>query len=148
MSNSEHKDYLLFIAQDTLQEIRESKKDQRSIAYNFVIVAGVLFGLFETLKSKFNVQIPSEILKFFIAVFALVTVYFIIRFQISLANFRKRITKIWSDEGFEFAFKGEILKYENDCKEQYYSFWNNFFGFTFVYILLVFLVAGIVFVLL
>jgi hypothetical protein len=148
MSNSEHKDYLLFIAQDTLQEIRESKKDQRSIAYNFVIVAGVLFGLFETLKSKFGVQVPSEILKTFIAVFALITVYFIIRFQLNLANFRKRITKIWADEGFKFAFEGEILKYENDCKEQYYSFWNNFFGFTFVYILLVFLIAGIVFVLL
>ena len=148
MSNSEHKDYLLFIAQDTLQEIRESKKDQRAIAYNFIIIVGVLFGLFETLKIKFGVQIPSYILKFFIAGFAIVTVYFIIRFQMNLVQSRKRITKIWDDKGFEFAFKNEVLKYKNDSREQYYSFWNNFFSVAFVYIVLVFLTATIVFVLL
>jgi len=148
MSNGEHKDYLLFIAQDTLQEIRESKKAQQAIAYNFIIIVGVLFGLLETLKSKFYVQISGSILKSFIAVFAIVTVYFIIRFQRNLAQFRKRITKIWDDKGFEFAFQNETLKYKNDSSKQYYSFWNNFFGFTFVYIVLVILTATIVFVLL
>jgi len=148
MSNSEHKDYLLFIAQDTLQEIRESKKDQRAITYNFIIIAGVLFGIFETLKSKFGVQISGACLKIFMAVFAIVTIYFIIRFQISLSQFRKRITRIWDDKGFKFAFENEILKYKNDCKKQYHSFWNHFFDFTFVYIVLVFLTTATVFMLL
>ena len=141
MSNSKNKDYLLFIAKDTLQEIRENRKDQRAITYNFIIIVGVLFGFFSTLKTKFDIQIYVAILKFIIAAFGIFTVYFIIMSQRSLSQFRKRMTKIWDDKGFSFAFENDILKYKNDCKEQYFSFWNHFFGFTFAYILIVLLVT-------
>ena len=140
-ANLENKDNLLFIAQDTLNEIRENKKDQRATTYDFIIIIGILFGLFETLKSKFGVQIPNIVLKLFAVAFGGVTIYLLIRFQITLSQYRKRISKIWDDESFEFAFKKEILKYKNDCKSQYYSFWNNFFSFTFVYIILVALIT-------
>lgn len=92
-----HKDNLLFIAQDTLQEIRENKKDQRSITYNFIIITGILFGLFETLKSKFNVPIPNInlLLKFIVIAFGALTVYLLIRFQTDLSQYRKRMTAIW-----------------------------------------------------
>jgi hypothetical protein len=149
-TNMEHKDNLLFIAQDTLQEIRENKKDQRSMTYNFIIITGILFGLFETLKNKFNVQIPNInlLLKFIVIVFGELTVYLLIRFQTTLSQYRKRMTTIWDDESFKFAFEKEILKYKNDCKAQYYSFWNNFFGFTFLYITLVVFITVLICVLL
>ncbi len=149
-TNIGHKDNLLFIAQDTLQEIRENKKDQRSITYNFIIITGILFGLFETLKSKFNVQIPNInlLLKFIVIAFGALTVYLLIRFQIALSQYRKRMTAIWDDESFKFAFDKGILKYKNDSKAQYYSFWYNFWGFTFLYILLVAFIVVLIFVLL
>jgi hypothetical protein len=146
--NLENKDNLLFIAQDTLNEIRENKKDQRATTYNFIIITGILFGLFETLKSKFGVQIPNVVLKLFVLAFGGVTVYLLIRFQITLSQYRKRISIIWDERSFEFAFKKEILKYKNNCKAQYYSFWNNFFSFTFVYIMLVALITLLICVLL
>lgn len=149
-TNIGHKDNLLFIAQDTLQEIRENKKDQRSITYNFIIITGILFGLFETLKSKFNVQIPNInlLLKFIVIAFGALTVYLLIRFQITLSQYRKRMTAMWDDESFKFAFDKGILKYKNDSKAQYYSFWYNFWGFTFLYILLVAFIVVLIFVLL
>lgn len=149
-TNIGHKDNLLFIAQDTLQEIRENKKDQRSITYNFIIITGILFGLFETLKSKFNVQIPNInlLLKFIVIAFGALTVYLLIRFQIALSQYRKRMTAIWDDESFKFASDKGILKYKNDSKAQYYSFWYNFWGFTFLYILLVAFIVVLIFVLL
>jgi hypothetical protein len=147
-NNEEYKDNLLFIAQDTLHEIRENKKDQRATTYNFIIITGILFGLFETLKSKFGVQIPTIILKLFVVAFAVLTIYLLIRFQFTLSQFRKRITKIWDDKSFEFAFEKDILKYKTDCKAQYYSFWNNFFGFTLTYIIFVALITLLICVLL
>jgi hypothetical protein len=117
-----YKDNLLFIAQDTLHEIRENKKDQRGTTYNFIIITGILFGLFETLKNKFGVKIPTIILKIFVMAFAGLTVYLLIRFQCTLSKYRKRISKIWDDKSFKFAFKKGILRYKNDCKAQYYSF--------------------------
>lgn len=147
--NMEHKDNLLFIAQNTLHEIRENKKDQRTTTYNFIIITGIIFGLFETLRNKFNVQVPNIniLLKFIIIAFGIVTIYLLIRFQIALSQYRKRITAIWDDDSFKFAFEKEILKYKNNCKAQYYSFWNNFFGYTFVYIILVALITLLVCVL-
>ena len=146
----EPKHNLLFIAQDTLQEIRENKKDQRNITYNFIIITGILIGLFETLKSKFGVQIPylNHLLKFAVIALGILTAYLVLRFQITLSQHRKRITTIWDDESFKFAFEKGILKYKSDCKAQYYSFWNNFWGFTFLYILLVAIIMVLIFVLL
>ncbi len=139
---------LLFIAQDTLQEIRENKKDQRSTTYNFLVLTGALFGLFEVLKTKFGVQLPILVLKFIISGLAVLTTYLLIRFQLTLSQYRKRMTIIWEDESFNFAFDNEILKYKKDCKAAYYSFWNNFWGFTFLYILLVVFIGGLIIVLL
>lgn len=134
---------LLFIAQDTLHEIREKKKDQQTITFNFVVITGVLIGLFEALKSKFNVQSPniSIFLKLVIVAYGSLTTYLLIRFQSTLSNYRKRISTIWDDKSFEFAFEKGILKYKYDCKTLYHSFWNNFFGYTFLYILLVVLIT-------
>ena len=142
--NVENKDNLLFIAQDTLHEIRENKKDQRTTTYNFIIITGIFFGLFEALKYKFNVQIGNVVLKLLIVAFAGLTVYLLIRFQITLSQYRKRITKIWDDESFKFAFEKEILKYKNDCKANYYSFWKNFFTFPFIYIMFVILITFLI----
>jgi hypothetical protein len=141
---------LLFIAQDTLQEIRENKKDQRNITYNFIIITGILIGLFETLKSKFGVQIPylNHLLKLAVFVLGIFTAYLLARFQISLSQYRKRMTTIWDDESFKFAFEKGILEYKNDCKAQYYSRWNNFWGFTFLYMLLIGIIVVLIFVLL
>ena len=148
MSNGEHKDYLLFIAQDTLQEIRENKKDQRTTMYNFIIITGILFGLFEALKYKFHVQIHNVVLKLLVSALAGLTVHLLISFQRTLSKSRKRITKIWDDESFKFAFEKEILKYENDCKANYYSFRHNFLEFTFIYIMFVVLITVLVWFLL
>lgn len=49
---------------------------------------------------------------------------------------------------FKFAFDKGILKYKNDSKAKYYSFRNNFWGFTFLYILLVTFIVVLTFVLL
>ncbi len=120
------------------------------MTYNFIIITGILFGLFETLKNKFNVQIPNInlLLKFIVIAFGVLTVYLLIRFQITLSQYRKRMTTIWDDESFKFAFEKEILKYKKDCKAQYYSFWKNFFGFTFLYITLVIFITVLICVLL
>jgi hypothetical protein len=141
--NTNYNANLLFIAQDTLQEIREKKKDQQAITLNFVVITGVLIGLFEVLKSKFNVQSPniSIFLKIVIIAYGSLTTYLLIRFQHTLSNYRKRISAIWDDKSFKFAFKMGTLKYKYECKELYYSFWNNFWGYTFLYILLVVLIT-------
>lgn len=141
MSEDEHKDYLLFIAQDTLQEIRENKKDQRAIAFNFILISGAIFGLFEVLKSKFNIQISHTAVKLPLVFFGAFTMYLIVRLQISLSQYRQRITKIWDDQRFKFAFRKDILKYKNDSKKQYYSFWHNFWDFTLLYIAIVTIVT-------
>lgn len=144
MSNDEHKDYLLFIAQDTLQEIRDSKKDQRTITFNYIVIAGVLFGVFGTLKIKFGIQGYGNYFKFIIAALAAFTIYFINDFQRKLIYYRRRLAKIWNDKGFIFAFDNEILKYKNSNDEKYYSYWRGFFAYTLVYIMIVFLVALVV----
>ncbi len=140
----DHKDYLLFIAQDTLQEIRENKKDQRAIAFNFILITGALFGLFEIIKSKFNPQLSLLVPKLLASSFSVLTIYLLIKLQCSLSRYRKRITKIWDDQRFKFAFQKKILEYENDCKEQYYSFSHHFWDFTFPYIIIVALVTLVV----
>jgi len=144
MSDDDHKDYLLFIAQDTLQEIRENKKDQRTIAFNFILITGALFGLFEIIKTKVNPQLSQVVLKLLVSSFAATTIYLIIKLQGSLSHYRKRISKIWDAQGFKFAFQKKILRYKNDCKEQYFSFWHHFWDFTFLYIVIVALVALLV----
>ena len=142
----EHKDQLLFIAQDTLQEIRDNKNNQRTTTYNFIIVTGILLGVFETLKNKFNVQSPNInlLLKSVIIAYGSFTVYLVIRFQKTLTEFRERMTTIWDDQSFKFAFDKGILKYRNDCKTQYYSFWNSFWGFTFLYVIMIVLIEALV----
>lgn len=141
---------LLFIAQDTLQEIRENKKDQRNTTYNFIIITGILIGLFETLKREFGLQFPyfNLLLKFAIVALGILTVYLLLRFQFTLSQYRKRMTIIWDDESFKFAFEKGILQYKDDCKARYYSFWSNFWDFTFLYILLVTIIVVLIFVLL
>jgi len=148
MSSDNYKDYLLFIAQDTLQEIRENKKDQRGITFSFILIIGALFALFEILKSRFSVEIPHWVVKLFVAAVASLTIYLLIKLQFGLSQYRKRITKIWDDKSFEFAFEKKILGYKNDSKEQYYSFWHHFFDFTLLYIVTVTLVALLVILLL
>lgn len=144
MPNDDYKDYLLFIAQDTLQEIRENKKDQRGITFNFMLVIAALFAVFEILKIRFNVQIPHVIIKSLMTLYGVFTIYLLIKLQIGLSQYRRRITRIWDEKSFEFAFEKEILRYKKDCKEQYYSFWHNFADFTLVYIIIVVLIALLV----
>ena len=147
MSNSEHKDYLLFIAQDTVQEIRDTKKNQRDVAYSYFIIVGVLFGLFGTLKSRFGIQTDSCFVKVSICIGLVVlmgvTNYLIYTYEQNIKEFRKRITKIWADGGFRFAWDARILKYKKQDKKRYYSFRNGFYRYAFVYMVLVFLVCVI-----
>jgi len=109
MSSNDHFESLLFIGHDTLNEIRENKKHQRDITYQFVFIIVALFGLAEVLKSILNISIPHLAFKIIILIYGSSTIYFLIRLQNTLAYFRKRILKIWDENTFKFAFDKKIF---------------------------------------
>ncbi len=144
MANNENREYLLFIAQDTLEEIRESKKSQRDVAFNFIVISGVILGLNQVLKIRDLPQISHTVMTLIQALFGGFSIYLLIRFQGSLSKARRRISIIYDDQDFSFAFERGILKYPKKGKKRYSSFWNNFWDYTLAYILLVLVITLVI----
>ncbi len=128
---------IFLLAQDTLSNIKECKKDQRSLTMGFIGIVVSIIVLTEVLIDKFNVEVSIGAIKFIIFFLGSLIIYLLIRSQKTLSNFRRRQTKIWNDVVFKEAFGKGILEYRNDNKEEYSSFWNGFWGFLFVYCVLI-----------
>jgi len=143
ISQDNNLDILLFLAQERATEIRENKNHQRDITYQFIFIVAAVFGIFEILKNDIRYEIPYYIFKGFIIVYGFFTLYFLCKLQKSLADYREKLSKIWDEYPFAFAFDKKILEYQKG-KRKYCSFWYNFLEYTFIYMIMVISVITII----
>ena len=143
ISQDDSLEILIFLAQERATEIRENKNHQRDITYQFIFIVAAVLGIFEILKNDIKSEIPYYIFKGVIIACGFFTLYFLCMLQKSLADYRKKLSKIWDEYPFAFAFDKKILEYPKG-KRKYCSFCNNFLEYTFIYMIMVISVVTII----
>ena len=130
-----HFEVAKFIGIQHLTDIREIKNSQRNITFQYILIAIAIAGL-----TKIDqIEVCHSWIKAIIMVFALIVIGFVLAFQKSLSNFRKRVYNIWEQPYFKHAIENEFLNIDKNEPEKYFSFWYQF-QYPLVYMFLVLMV--------
>jgi hypothetical protein len=124
-----------FVGSQHLTDIREIKNHQRNITFQYILIAIAIAGL-----TKIDqIKVCHLWIKAIVTVFALIVIVFILLFQKSLSNFRRRIYKIWEQPYFKHAMEKEFLNVDKNNPGKYFSFWYQF-QYPLIYMFLVLMV--------
>jgi phage terminase large subunit len=135
-NNSSHNfEVAKFIGNQHLTDIREIKNHQRNITFQYILIAIAISGLTKIEQ----IEICHFWIKTIIVAFGIIVIGFILQFQRSLSNSRRKIKNIWLEPYFKHAFEKELLNVDKNDPEKYTSPLYQW-QYPVVYILLVIMV--------
>lgn len=106
----------IFIGEQHLKDIRDTKSHQRSILFQYIIISIALAGL-----TRIG-QVNPRSIEWSIICLGVIVIGLILSLQWSLRNSRIRILKIWQEPYFKTALDKGFLNIDKKDPEKYCSF--------------------------